>query len=132
MWQQENVEKRLPIVFGSKTYIWTKKYNSVVIAFNFDFEGEMNYLIPLCMKDNVLERVVKKSLAKFSTSCKLQMSKHCCFPFFFEVKSFSPLNFDVIFRSNLSPCTNVFNPTLLLLGGWVLNACICINTLVQN
>jgi hypothetical protein len=28
-----------------------KKYNIVVIVFNFDFEGEMNYLVPLCVHE---------------------------------------------------------------------------------
>jgi len=28
-----------------------RKYNIVVIVFNFDFEGEMNYLIPLCVHE---------------------------------------------------------------------------------
>jgi hypothetical protein len=59
------------------------------------------------------------------------MIKHFCFPTFLEVPSFVPLSFDVIFKSNFSPCTNVFSPTLLLLG-WVLNTCIRINALGQD
>ncbi len=70
-----------------------------------------------------LEKIWNKNLAKFSTSCKFQMIKHCCFPTFLEVPSFVPLNSDVIFRFDFSPCINVCNPTLLLLWGWVLNAC---------
>jgi len=54
MWQQVNMAKWTPIVFGSKTYLWMRKYKIVVIFFSFDFEGEMNYSIPLCV--NVLER----------------------------------------------------------------------------
>jgi hypothetical protein len=48
MWQQENVEKWLPFFFCSNTYIWMRKFNIVV---NFDFEGEMNHLIPLCVHE---------------------------------------------------------------------------------
>jgi hypothetical protein len=60
------------------------------------------------------------------------MIKHCCFPTFLEVPSFLPLRFDLIFRSNSSPCTNVCNPTLLLLWVMALNACFRINALVQD
>jgi hypothetical protein len=60
------------------------------------------------------------------------MIKHCCFPTFLEVPSFVPLSFDVIFRYYFSPCTDVCNPTLLLLWGMALNACLRINALVQN
>jgi len=31
MWLQENVAKRLPFFFGSKIYLWMRKYNIVVI-----------------------------------------------------------------------------------------------------
>jgi hypothetical protein len=27
-----------------------RKYNSLVIVFSFGFEGEMNYLVPLCVE----------------------------------------------------------------------------------
>jgi hypothetical protein len=60
------------------------------------------------------------------------MIKHCCFPTFLEVSSFVPLSFDVMFKSNFSPCTNVCFPTLLLLWGWPLNACLRTNALVQD
>jgi hypothetical protein len=60
------------------------------------------------------------------------MTKHCCFPIFLEVKKFIPLSFDVILKFDFSPRTNVCNPTLLLLWGWVLNACLHINALVQD
>ncbi len=50
------------------------------------------------MGGNVFDIVRNKNLAKFSTSCKLQMIKHCCFPTFLEVPRFvNPLSFDVIF-----------------------------------
>jgi hypothetical protein len=49
------------------------------------------------------------------------------------VPIFVPLSFDVNFKFNFSPCTNVCSPTLLLLWGWVLNACIQgINALFQD
>jgi hypothetical protein len=38
------------------------------------------------------------------------------------VPIFVPLNFNVIFKFDFSPCTNVCIPTLLLLWGWPLNA----------
>jgi hypothetical protein len=41
--------KMVTHVFGSDIYLWMKKYNIVVIIFNFDFEGEMNYFVPLCV-----------------------------------------------------------------------------------
>jgi hypothetical protein len=127
----KKMKKWWPIIFGLKVYLWMKKYNIVVIVFNSDFEGEMNCLIPLCVHERVyLKNIWNKNLAKFSTFCKLQMTKHCCFPIFLEVKSFTPLNFDVIFRFNFSPCTNVCSPTLLLLWGWALNACLRLNALV--
>jgi hypothetical protein len=28
-----------------------KKYNIVVVVFNFDFESEMNFLVPLCVHE---------------------------------------------------------------------------------
>ncbi len=60
------------------------------------------------------------------------MIKHCCFPTFFEVPSFVPLSFDVILKSNFSPCIIVCSPTLLLLYGSALNECFPINALVQD
>ncbi len=60
------------------------------------------------------------------------MIKHYCFPAFLEVPSFVPLSYDVIFRSDFSPCINVCSPTLLLLWGVVLSACLHINALVQD
>jgi hypothetical protein len=51
MWLQETMVKWLPIVFGSKIYLWMRIYNIVVIVFSFDFEGEMNYLVPLCVHE---------------------------------------------------------------------------------
>jgi hypothetical protein len=79
-----------------------------------------------------LKKIWNKNLVKFSTFCKLQMIKHCCFPTFLEVPSFVPLSSNVIFRFNFSPCINVCSPTLLLLWGWVLNSYLCINALVQD
>jgi hypothetical protein len=73
-----------------------------------------------------------KNLAKFSTLCKLQMTKCYCFPIFLEENVFTPLSFDVNFKSNFSQCTNVCSPTLLLLWGWALNACLHINVIVQD
>jgi hypothetical protein len=43
--------KMITHFFGSKFYFWMKKYNIVVIVFNFDFEGEMNYLVPICVHE---------------------------------------------------------------------------------
>jgi hypothetical protein len=60
------------------------------------------------------------------------MIKHCYFPTFFKVLCFVHLKHDLISRSDFSPCINVCNPTLLLLWGWALNACLCINALVQD
>jgi len=60
------------------------------------------------------------------------MIKHCCLPTFLEVPSFVPLSFDVIFMFDFSPCISVCNPTLLLLWGIALNACLHINALVQD
>jgi hypothetical protein len=57
---------------------------------------------------------MKQKSCKVSTFCKLQMIKHCCCPTCLEVPSFVPLRFDVIFKSNFSPCTNVCKPRLLL------------------
>jgi hypothetical protein len=51
MWLQDYVIKWLPIVFGSKFYPRMKIHNIVVIVLNFDFEGEMNYLVPLCVHE---------------------------------------------------------------------------------
>jgi len=44
-----------------------RKYNIVVIVFNFDFEGEMNYLIPLSVHEKkcVLKRYETKILQSF-------------------------------------------------------------------
>jgi hypothetical protein len=87
----------------------------------------------MCTWENMCFKYIwNKHLAKFSTFCKLQMIKHCCFPRFLEVSSFVPLSFDVMFKFNFSPCTNVCHPTLLLLWGWSLNACLCTNALVQD
>ncbi len=120
--------------FGSKFYFWMKKYNIVVIVFNFDFEGEMNYLVPLCVHEGecALKRYETKILQSFQPFVNYKLIKHCYFPTFLEVPSFISLNSDVIFKSNFSPCTNVYSPTLLLLWGWALNACLCINALVQD
>jgi hypothetical protein len=60
------------------------------------------------------------------------MIKHYYFLAFLEVPSFVPLKYDVIFRSDFSPCINVCSPTLLILWGMVLNACLHINALVQD
>ncbi len=124
---QINMAKWLPIVFGSKlTYLWMKKYHIVVVVSNFDFWkwNELFNSIMCTWERMCLKTIWNKNLAKFSTSCKFQMQiKHCCFSTFLEVPSFVPLNSDVIFRFDFSPCTNVCNPTLLLLWGWVLNAC---------
>jgi hypothetical protein len=47
--------------FGSKISIWMRKYNIIVIVFNFDFEGEMNYLFHyVYMRENVFERDMKQ------------------------------------------------------------------------
>jgi hypothetical protein len=111
-----------------------KKYNIVVIVFNFDFEGEMNYLVPLCVheREHALKRYETKILQSFQPFVNYKLIKHCCFPTFLEVPSFVSLNSDVVFKFNFSPCINVCSPTLLLLWGWALNACLCINALVQD
>jgi hypothetical protein len=49
IWEQRNLAIWLPIVFGSKTYLWMKKYNIVVIVFSFNFEGEMNFNSIMCI-----------------------------------------------------------------------------------
>jgi hypothetical protein len=127
----KKMKKWLHIVFDSKNYLWMGKYNIVVIVFNLNFEGEMNCIIPLCVHERMyLKDIWNKNLSKFSTSCKFQMTKHCCFPIFLEVKSFTPFKFDVIFKNDFLPCTNVCNPTSLLLWGWTLNACLCLHALV--
>jgi hypothetical protein len=45
--------KMITHFFCSKIYVWMRKYNIVVIVFSFDFEGEMNYLLPLCVHERV-------------------------------------------------------------------------------
>jgi len=60
------------------------------------------------------------------------MIKDYCFPTFIQVPSFFPLSYNVIFKFDFSPCTNVCSPTLLLLWGMALNACLHINALVQD
>jgi len=45
MWQNDYS------LFLVQKKILMKKYNIVVIVFNFDFEGEMNYLVPLCVHE---------------------------------------------------------------------------------
>jgi hypothetical protein len=58
--------KMITHFFGSKTYIWMRKYNIVVIVFNFDFEGEMNYFVPyVYMRANVFERDMKPKICNF-------------------------------------------------------------------
>jgi hypothetical protein len=37
--------KMITHFFCSKLHIWMKKYDIVVIVFNFDFEGEMNFFV---------------------------------------------------------------------------------------
>jgi len=117
---QINMAKWLPIVFGSKlTYLWMKKYNIVVVVFNFDFWkwNELFSSIMCTWERMCLKKIWNKNLAKFSTSCKFQMIKHCCFPTFLEVPSFVPLNFDVIFRSDFSPCTKCMQPNIVVVMG---------------
>jgi len=46
--------KMITHFFCSKIYLWMRKYNIVVIVFSFDFEGEMNYSLPLCVHERVL------------------------------------------------------------------------------
>ncbi len=41
--------KMITHCFCSKIYLWMGKYNVVIIVFNFDFEGEMNFFVPLCV-----------------------------------------------------------------------------------
>jgi len=60
------------------------------------------------------------------------MIKHYCFPTFIQVLSFVPLSYNVIFKFDFSPRTNVCNPTSLLSWGMALNACLHINALVQD
>jgi hypothetical protein len=69
-------------------------------------------------------------LAKFSTFYELKMIKHDSHISWGA--KFVPLSFDVIFRSDFTPCINVWSPSLLLLWGWVLNACLYINALAQD
>jgi hypothetical protein len=59
--------KMITHYFGSKFYFWMKKYNIVVIVFSFDFEGKMNYLIPLCVheKECALKKYETKTLESF-------------------------------------------------------------------
>jgi hypothetical protein len=45
MWQQANV---ITHFFCSKTYLWMRKSNIVIIIFNFHFEGEMRCLVIVC------------------------------------------------------------------------------------
>jgi hypothetical protein len=47
-----------------------RKYNIVVIVFSFDFEGEMKYLVPLCVHERkyVLKRYETKILQSFQPS----------------------------------------------------------------
>jgi len=116
MWYQ-TLAKWLPILFGSKlTYLWMKKYNIVVVVFNFDFWkwNELFSSIMCTWEKMCLKKIWNKNLTKFSTFCKFQMIKHCCFPTFLEVPSFVPLKFDVIFKSNFSPCINVCNPIVVM------------------
>ncbi len=79
-----------------------------------------------------LKKTRNKNLVKFSTFCKLQMIKNCCFRTFLEVPNFVAFSSDVNFNSNFSPWINVCSPTLLLLWGWVLNVHLYINALVQD
>jgi hypothetical protein len=42
-----------------------KKYDIVVIVFNFDFEGEMNFLVLVCVHEkNVIKRNMKQKSCK--------------------------------------------------------------------
>jgi hypothetical protein len=43
------------------------KYNIFVIVFSFDFEGKINYLVPLCVhgRECVLKRYQTKILQSF-------------------------------------------------------------------
>jgi hypothetical protein len=43
--------KMITHFFCSKTYLWMKKYDIVVIVFSSDFEGEMNFFVPLCVHE---------------------------------------------------------------------------------
>jgi len=38
-------------LFWFKNLSLDEKYNIVVIVFSFDFEGKMNYLVPLCVHE---------------------------------------------------------------------------------
>jgi hypothetical protein len=44
-----------------------RKYNIVVIVFSFDFQGEINYLVPLCVHDRgcALKKYETKILQSF-------------------------------------------------------------------
>jgi len=44
-------DKLITHCFGSKTYLWMRKYNIIVIIFSSDFKGEMNCLVPLCVHE---------------------------------------------------------------------------------
>jgi hypothetical protein len=59
--------KMITHCFWFKKKIWMKKYNIVVIVFSFDFEGEMNYLVPLGVHERecVLKRYETKILQSF-------------------------------------------------------------------
>jgi hypothetical protein len=54
--------------FGSKNYLWLKKYNIVVIIFSFYFEGKMNHLVPLCVHERkfALKNMKQKSCKIFN------------------------------------------------------------------
>jgi len=95
----------------------------------------MNYLVPLCVheKECASKKYETKILQSFQPFAnQLQMIKHCLFSHISIVPSFVPLNYDVIFRSDFSPHINVCSPTLLLLWGMALNACLRINALFQD
>jgi hypothetical protein len=57
--------------------LWFWRWNELV------FSSIMCTLENMCLK-----KIWNKNLVKFSTFCKLQMIKHCCFPTFLRCKVF--------------------------------------------
>ncbi len=49
--------------FCSKTYLWMRKYNIVVIGFSSNFENEMCYLVPLSVHEK--EKCLKEIQVEF-------------------------------------------------------------------
>jgi hypothetical protein len=88
MWLQKNVEKWLPNFFGSKTYIWMKKYNIVVIIFNSNFESEMKILIPLCVHERkcAWKKYETKKLQSFWPFASYKWLNIVVFPYFLKWK----------------------------------------------